>query len=148
MQGYIHIHGIFTIADQIGFYRNFLPGCRAFGNVKFDTCKGDQLKGWIEYISKDILMMMETLDRYLPVPLTHCNIGTYKRFFLARYKLSACRREFNSKPVTMLARVLRTTQPTRAKRIEPLPTEDDFKPEEKIPLVLTTHEEEDFNIEV
>jgi len=75
--GYVHIHGYYTIKDKVKLHKWFLPKCRQYG---FVLIKSKQInKEWYDdYITKDIASTNQILGDDLPIPLTHKNHEAYK----------------------------------------------------------------------
>lgn len=88
INGYVHIHGVFTIKDKIKFYKTFMPILKNIGFVMIKPCS--HVTGWLQYMSKTISEMIEIMRPELPIPLTSDNVQTYKaihRFDKASRKL-------------------------------------------------------------
>lgn len=96
LNGYIHIHGIFTMKDRISFYKTFLPIIKNIGFVVIKPCTN--IDGWINYLIKDIKAMSEILREELPIPLTSDNIELYKKLHKFETKSRKLKLQLNIKP--------------------------------------------------
>jgi len=73
--GNIHIHGYFSIKDQVKYYRWFIPACKAWG---FLVIKSNIDEKWMmNYCCKDIALMTQVLGNDIPIPLTEENFAMY-----------------------------------------------------------------------
>lgn len=74
-QGNVHIHGYYSVKDNIKYNRWFLPACKEWGFINIKNNVDDQ---WtFEYLTKDIESMAELMDE-LPVPLHSENIEEHQ----------------------------------------------------------------------
>ena len=62
--GNIHYHGIIHVTDKVKWYKSVLPQFKYNG---FVLIKSHPDQGWLDYINKDMLMMIEILKINLPI---------------------------------------------------------------------------------
>lgn len=103
-QGNVHIHGMYTVQDRIKYYKQFLPICRQFAPQGVKIKEVFDREGWIDYLTKHIELNYHIFDDALPVPLTHCNVGVYKRMFAAIEKAKSIRLVMRSNAAAKLTR--------------------------------------------
>lgn len=94
--GNVHIHGWYIIKDNIAYYKSFIPKCKRLG---FVLIKKKVNEKWFDYVNKEIDLTINVIGEDMPIPLTHCNCGSYKRLWRKKTGIKNTPHKYNVRSI-------------------------------------------------